>query len=224
MGAGGRRALLYSARGYRRGATQRSPPWAAAPAPSVTGLVRVSAQAGGVGGGGKGATRAQAGGAGGRRTPGSLMIGRVGPDPCDGDVTRGVRVHPELLPREIRVVGAEAQQPPSRLGGAALPSGKHALLAEHLRRCHRLVGLPCAVVAEQREYKLRELILVVVVRRRLRARAGTERRLGQGQVETCELGGVPICLCAPLPLLVVIPPCRSRGRPTDYRGPGAAAS
>ena len=89
---------------------------------------------------------AQAGG--GRRTLGSLKIGNVGPEPGDGDVTRGVRVHPELLPREIIVVGAEAQQMPSRLGGAALPSCKHALLAEHLRHRHRQVGLPCAVVAE----------------------------------------------------------------------------
>ncbi len=76
--------------------------------------------------------RREAQAVGGRRTPGSLKIGRVGPEPCDGDVTRGVRVHPKLLPREIRVAGAELQQPPSRLGGVALPSGEQALLAEHL--------------------------------------------------------------------------------------------
>ena len=114
-------------------------------------------------GGARGATRAQAGGA---RTHGTLKIGGVGREPCDGDVARGVRVHPELLPREMRVVAAEAQHPPPRLGR------EHALLAEHLRRHHWQIGDPRAVVAEQCEDELRELLLVIVVRRRLRVGAG----------------------------------------------------
>ena len=214
-----RRAWLYSARGYRRGAIQRANPWAAAPAPSVSGLV------------GLGRGRAEwvaaegallehwreAKAVRGRRTLGSLEIGLVGPEPCDRDVTRGVRVHPELLPREIGIVGAEAQ-----LGGVALPSCKHALLAEHLRRRHRQVGLPRAAVGEQREDKLWAILLVVVRRLRTGRDGARAWQVPGGDLRARRCAGS--YMCAPAPLQVAIPPCRSRGRPTDYCGPGAASS